>query len=134
LTYGGGGDIPGVPVFVPRYSWRRGALLADYGAGAHTDVHTGRDTIAVFGPGRSIVPAVADALRPVHGEPKPLLDPPRFPARAMRMVREVRAAYARLGSVARVRRALRLSRERVLQSLALGQALRGHSVGPPVRC
>jgi hypothetical protein len=133
LMYGGGNGR--FPPFVPDYSWRRGALLADYGGDAHTDVHTGADTVAVFGPSRrGVAPAVVDALRPVGGPTRVRLPAPRFPAGVMSHVRQVRSAYHRLHTVRRVERALGLTHERVVQSLALGRALRGHRVGPPVRC
>lgn len=135
LSYGGAPDALGSAPFVPRYSWRRGALLAGYGADAHTDVHTGPWTVAVFGPGRrDVAAAVVDALRPVHDPQTPRLAPPAFGARALRLVREVQVAYRRLRTVPRVQRALGLTRERVVQRLALGRALRGRALGRSTRC
>ena len=133
LTYGGGPDGLFAP-FVPRYAWRRGALLAEYLRGAHTDVHTGSTTIAVFPPRRSVVPSIVDALRPVDGREGAALPPPSFGSRQLRQVRQVQSAYRRWRAVARVQRALGLTRERVVQRLALGRALRGHALGPPTRC
>ncbi len=134
LMYGGGPNIPGGPALVPRYSWRRGALLAQHLGGSHTDVHTGSSTVAVFPPRSGPVHSIVDALRPVGGQAGAPLPPPGFPVRVLRQVREAQAAHRRLGTVRRVQRALGLTRERVLQRLALGRALRGHRLGPPARC
>jgi hypothetical protein len=130
LRYGGAPDFLGDPI-VPRYSWRRGALIARYFADGQTDVHTGSRTVEVVARRPEVV---IDALQPVTGSPVGRLAAPAFGERVLRLVRQTAAAYRVLGSVPAVQRALRLTRERVLQRLALGRALRGHRLGPPSRC
>jgi hypothetical protein len=131
LRYGGGPDFLRTPI-VPRYSWRRGALIARYvGEDNQTDVHTGSRTVELVT--RRTTPVI-DALQPVTGPPVARLSAPAFSARVLGLVGETMSAHARLGSVRAVQRRLHVTREQVLQRLALGRALRGHRLGPPSRC
>jgi hypothetical protein len=114
---------PWGPAIVPRYSRRRGALLADYGE-AGIDVHTGSLTLTIAAYPRGLGNEIVDSLQPLRGPTRRLLAPPAFARGHLRAIRLADAAFRRLRTVGGVAAELHVSRGVVRQRLALGRALR----------
>ena len=106
----------------------RGALVVQYRDAGFADIHTGAVTVTVFAPDPSLrlVRRIAEALRPVSGDPllgEPL-PPPAFPLHMRRELRRTEAVVRRHG-LARARRRLHISRSAIRDRLELARAIRG---------
>jgi Tol biopolymer transport system component len=104
-----------------RLEVRRGALV--YGRPWVTkivDVYTGAFAVTIVPRDAGDIDAVIDALRPLpSADPVAALDPPRFPVRVIRLIKEAR----RLGGVGAIARVQRVSRHQARHRLRVARVL-----------
>jgi Tol biopolymer transport system component len=130
--------------FGGRYLERRGALLADFGYEGGMAAYTGAVYVKLYAgeetaepPASHTLPAelqVIAGLRRFGRERSETLPRAAFPRSLLRSLRQVRAAYSRLGSVRQVAEARGVRRATVRNKLRLERVLRRYGRVRPLPC